>query len=560
MNIPLESILLIIAGFLNLTFGILVFIRSYGKKTKDGPFFSLLIISASFWALSLATFEGISVINIYTKISGTIMYLSAALIPIAFLFFATTLNEEKNKIDLKKSQIFITVGSYILISLITVIPGLVIKDFIQIQTSGKVVVLGPLYALYSLHIISFFIFSFVKLFKKYIGERDNVIKIQTRYVLAGIFITSVVGVTTNLILPALGNFNLIWFGPIATIATVIMTGFAVIKYNLWDFKLILTQILILLIAVMSLMDLVTVTTFNDFLINLISFVIIVIISFLLINRIIREADDKEKIKELANDLKKVNKRLKKLDKQKSEFVSIASHQLRTPIASLKGYSSMILEGTYGPVSKQVGEVVGRLFQSSQSLAMIIDDFLNLSRIERGKIEYTFSTKDVKPVLKQVINEITPRVEQKGLAISFSVTKAKKFIANIDAEKIHQVFSNIIDNSIKYTPTGSIKVELSKIENNILIKITDTGIGIPKGSEEDLFKKFKRLGNANGESVKGTGLGLYLAKEIINAHMGKIWAESKGKGKGSTFFIEIPSSETKKKKTNSTKTKEIVSKL
>ncbi len=537
MNLPLESIFLIFAGFLNLVFGILVFIRS--RRNKDGAFFSLLITSASIWALSLAIFEGTETINIYTKWAGTMLYLSAALIPVSFLFFASALNEKDNKIDLKKSYIYMTVGSYAVVSLLALIPDLIIKDVIQTPNNGRVVIFGSFYSLYSLHIISFFIFAFLKLFKKYTKATTELIKIQTRYILIGIFITSIVGVTTNLILPAFGNFDFFWMGPIATISTVILTGFAVIRYNLWDFKLIVTQILILLIVTISLIDLITVKTFSEFAIKLISFLIIATVSFLLINKIIKEADDKDRIKQLAEDLKKANKRLKKLDKQKSEFVSIASHQLRAPIASLKGYSSMILEGSFGKAPKQINDVVGKIFQSSQSLAIIIDDFLNLSRIERGKIEFAFSKKDIKPIIESIVSEAKPRAGDKNLSISLSITKAKDFIANVDAEKIRQVCSNIIDNSIKYTHKGSIKVDLSRTENNILIKITDTGIGIPKEDINELFKKFKRLDNANGESVQGTGLGLYLAKEIVQAHKGEIWVESKGKNKGSTFFVQIP---------------------
>jgi len=264
----------------------------------------------------------------------------------------------------------------------------------------------------------------------------------------------------------------------------------------------------------------------------------VIIVIIAMKKIEKEADDKEKIQSLADDLKKANRRLKKLDEQKSEFVSIASHQLRAPIASLKGYSSMILEGSYGPISTKVMEVVNRLFQSSQSLALIVDDFLNLSRIERGKIEFAFEKGNLREILEQIIEEIKPRAKIKKIKITKEI-KEKNYISNLDVGKIKQAISNILDNSLKYTKEGSIDIKLSKTEGGkILLMIRDTGIGLSKDKTTELFKKFSRLDNANDANIQGTGLGLFLAKTIVEAHKGKIWAESEGEGKGSTFFIEL----------------------
>ena len=226
-----------------------------------------------------------------------------------------------------------------------------------------------------------------------------------------------------------------------------------------------------------------------------------------------------------------------MDKQKTEFISIASHQLRAPIASLKGYPSMILEGSYGPIPEKVSDVVRRIYQSSQSLAVIIDDFLNLSRIERGKIEFSFEIGDMRNVIKEAFDTTRPTAKEKGLALHLELPDEKCEI-NMDSDKIKQMCINIINNSIKYTPKGSVSVTLIKKGRKAILRVSDTGIGIPKKEMPNLFKKFHRLSNANGANIKGTGLGLYLAKEIVKAHKGKIWCDSEGEGKGSSFFVEL----------------------
>ncbi|MBU4479879.1 HAMP domain-containing histidine kinase, partial [Patescibacteria group bacterium] len=136
-----------------------------------------------------------------------------------------------------------------------------------------------------------------------------------------------------------------------------------------------------------------------------------------------------------------------------------------------------------------------------------------------------------------IKEIQHIAQTKSLKLNLKVAEGT-YKANIDKGKMKQIISNIIDNAVKYTIKGSVNVDLLRKNENILIKISDTGIGLPKGTSSKLFKKFGRLNNANDANIDGTGLGLYLAKVVIDAHKGKIWAESKGKEKGTTFFIRL----------------------
>ncbi|MES2087913.1 MAG: HAMP domain-containing sensor histidine kinase [Patescibacteria group bacterium] len=241
--------------------------------------------------------------------------------------------------------------------------------------------------------------------------------------------------------------------------------------------------------------------------------------------------------ELALEI--VNDRLKELDQLKSEFVSLATHQIRGPLASIKGYASLMIEGDYGEVPAQLNEPIDVIFRSSQSLAIVVDDFLNVSRIEQGKMKYDFTTFDLCALVQEVYTEAKPNIEKKGLSIS---SKCSPDTVNINGDrgKLKQVVGNILDNSIKYTPKGSINLSLTadKASGKAILTIKDTGVGIRATTIPHLFQKFSRAEDASKVNILGTGLGLYVAREMIEAHGGRIWVESPGLGQGSTFFVEF----------------------
>lgn len=245
---------------------------------------------------------------------------------------------------------------------------------------------------------------------------------------------------------------------------------------------------------------------------------------------------------LYQDLQDANEKLKALDKQKTEFVSLASHQLRSPLTAIKGYSSMILEGSFGAINDKAKEAIGRVFESSQKLVMVIEDFLNITRIELGRMKYDVTEFSFNKLVSNVIGEQKPNVERRGLTISYE-EDAPEYKVFADMGKISQVISNLVDNSVKYSKEGSIKVKIVGIKGEdgkagVRLSVTDTGVGIDPKVMPHLFAKFSRAADASKTNIIGTGLGLYVAKQIMDSHKGKIWAESAGAGQGSTFFVEL----------------------
>lgn len=288
----------------------------------------------------------------------------------------------------------------------------------------------------------------------------------------------------------------------------------------------------------------------------ISFLVLIILSlFYFIIRmwgrqVQKEVRQRERIEGLVAELGKsndklwiANEKLKELDKQKSEFVSIGSHQLRTPLTSIKGYSSMILEGSFGKVPSRLAEIIDRIFQSSRKLESVIEDYLNITRIELGTMKYQIGPVDLKTLTENLVKEAGPAVTRNKLTISFEAAPlpaGETYTVQADSGKLSQVISNLIDNAVKYTPAGSITVKLEKTACKTRLAVTDTGIGLAPTTMPKLFEKFSRADDAGKVNIQGTGLGLYVAKQIIESkeHHGRIWVESAGEGKGSTFFVEL----------------------
>jgi signal transduction histidine kinase len=239
------------------------------------------------------------------------------------------------------------------------------------------------------------------------------------------------------------------------------------------------------------------------------------------------------------ELQDANTRLRELDKAKSEFLSIASHQLRTPISAIKGYLSMMIDGDFGPLPKNISDVIKNLFESSARLARLINIFLNVSRIESGRLKLDKKPIQINELIEGVIIELINQAKQKGIKLEYKKKKKAPPLIFADADKLREVVLNLIDNSIKYTPEGSVIVTVEANEDELNFKVTDTGIGIKKEEVKSLFRKFVRGSGVAQVHTGGSGLGLFIAQKIIKEHDGKVWAESEGKGKGSVFQFTVP---------------------
>lgn len=233
-------------------------------------------------------------------------------------------------------------------------------------------------------------------------------------------------------------------------------------------------------------------------------------------------------------------RIKEVEKMKSEFVTVTSHQLRTPLTSIKWYVQFLLQEENGPLNKNQKSFVEQILSSNEKMIKLINDILNVAHIETGmRFSIVKEKKDVIEILKQVFNEQAIIAESKKIKIIFTPSLKGKMRIPIDPEKIQQVFQNLMSNAIKYSFLGKkIFITYQKKGRDFIFSIKDQGLGIRTNQQNRVFEKFFRAENILALDTDGTGLGLYISKAIIEGHGGKIWFTSK-ENQGSTFFLSLP---------------------
>jgi len=245
---------------------------------------------------------------------------------------------------------------------------------------------------------------------------------------------------------------------------------------------------------------------------------------------------------LYNEVKTANAKLKALDKLKNEFVSVASHELRTPMTAIKSYLWMALNGKGGTLNEKQQYYVERGYNSVDRLIRLVNDMLNISRIESGRITIELQSQDINKLAQEVIDEVLPRANELDVTVVLQKDESLPPVL-ADPDKIKEVLLNLIGNSLKFTPKGgTITISFGKNDGFVVTNVTDTGAGI---AAEDLGKLFQKFGLLPGSYITnqtstsmGTGLGLFICRSIIDLHHGEIKAASEGKGKGSTFSFTL----------------------
>jgi signal transduction histidine kinase len=256
----------------------------------------------------------------------------------------------------------------------------------------------------------------------------------------------------------------------------------------------------------------------------------------------------QRISEATRELRASNAQLQRLDEAKDEFISMASHQLRTPLTSIKGYISMLMEGDVGKVSTDQKHLLQEAFVSSERMVRLIGDFLNVSRLQTGKFVIEKQPVDLAKLVGREIESLGPNASARSL--TFEYKQPRNFpMLSLDESKIQQVIMNFADNALYYSKEKTtIKVSLAVVKDRVEFKVKDTGIGVPLSEQDNLFSKFYRATNARKQRPDGTGVGLFLAKKVIDAHDGKVVFESK-ENKGSTFGFSLPLSKLRVRDTN-----------
>ncbi len=451
----------------------------------------------------------------------------------------------KIKVEKKWWNSFVVLPLMFFTSILIFTP-LVFSKVISFSTDGHIISVsnGPSILIFGILATGLVIAGIIIIFNKFVKYTGDE-KIQTRLILNGSFLMFLLIIIFNFILPTFfDNSTYVSVAAVFAIPFLILTGYSILKYHLFSVKIIATELITFILWIFIFIRALMANSLQEKVVNGILFVIVVIVGLLLIKSVRKEVEQRErlevlrlKLEETNTSLENANVKLKSLDKLKTEFVSLASHQLRSPLTAIKGYASMLSEGDYGEVSKEAKDAVMRIYQSSINLTTVVEDLLNVTKIESGGMQYTMASFDLSKVAEDEAKDLSITAEKRGLKLNYNSDGENLCMVNGDKEKIRQVIINFIDNSIKYTKEGSIDVSVKNNNNKVIFCVKDTGMGMTQEIKEGLFHKFAR-GDGARMNTTGSGLGLYLAKEIALAHKGRVWVESEGIGKGSSFYLEL----------------------
>lgn len=343
----------------------------------------------------------------------------------------------------------------------------------------------------------------------------------------------------NLVASLTERWEILEYGLLGVPILVGFLAYLIVKYQAFSIKLVGAEVLVAGIMILIGSQFFFLETTITIVLNGVTFLLAALGGAFLIREVKKEVERKEELEVLTSELSAANAELKRLDTAKSEFISIASHQLRTPLTAIRGFLSLLVEGAYGKLEPKVAETLDKLTIANNRLMGLVENLLNISRIEAGRIQYQFAPTRIETIVDELDDMFTLAAKAKGL--NFTVVKPTQSLPllSLDAAKIREVLSNLIDNAMKYTPKGSVTISFEDHGDCVAVVITDTGMGIDPQDLPHLFKKFERGSQAERVNVSSTGLGLYVGRKFAEAHGGSVTAYSDGKDKGSRFVLELP---------------------
>jgi len=348
-----------------------------------------------------------------------------------------------------------------------------------------------------------------------------------------------IGITAFLLSFSLGNilgvFTENWtIGQYGLFGAPIFTAFLaylIVRYRAFNVRLIGAQALVIALWLLVFATLFIRNIEDIRIVVSATLILILILGIFLVRGVKREIVQRERIEDLAKDLEETNK-------QQIILVHFLTHQIKGFVSKSRNIFSMVLDGDFGPVPEAMKPIVEEGLKSDTKGVDTIQEILNAANIKSGKISYTKTEIDLTALVTEIVQELKIGGDIKGIAIDVSLPPDMPKIMG-DKLQLHNAFKNLIDNSIKYTPSGSVEVTSKEEEGTLQIIVKDTGVGITEGDMKNLFTQGGHGKDSQKINVDSTGFGLFIVKNIIESHGGKVWATSEGAGKGSMFTVELP---------------------
>jgi len=531
--VNLVQALIVFFSILNFTFGVFLYFNSKGSLVVR--FYAAIIMFATLWSLStLLTSNGI-LSDRYLRLAIDGHYFFGYLAYLSFFWFAILYPVPPRRIYL-----WLAAGAtFSTIAYLAVIPSGFFAILPAGSTFAHITFSEPGYTLFVLMLSAVFFSGLIILIstqQRY--DKDTLFKELDRYqiyfaILAN-FVAGILGIVFNLIFPLYGNFSFFYINPILVTGALITIGlYNILRYNLFNSRIILSEFFTGGILILSLTRFILSPAGTERIIDGILLVVIGAFGAFLIQSIFREVA-------LREQLIKQEKALEIANQQQESLLHFISHEIKGYLAKNQAAFGAISDGDYGDISPQLRAMtVSALADTRKGVATVMD-ILDASNLKRGTVSYKKEKFDLAHTVEGIVADLQGAAQEKGLTLIYRKPVTGVFDFTGDSEKLgRHVFRNIIDNSIKYTPAGSVTVDLIRADKAYRFAVTDTGVGI---TAEDMARLFTEGGHGKDSikvNVHSTGYGLYIAKQVVEAHGGTIRAESDGTGKGSRFIVELP---------------------
>ncbi len=537
MNIKI--IFLVSVAFLNFALGATILTQDL--KSKINRWFATFAFSLSFWSFSMMMYENTP--EIWTNVFAwsLLLHLAGALIAHSFFYFSLVYPDEK--ISFNKFVQTLYYVPIFLIAYFLFVDKQIIVD-LNFQNGVRNLTYGPVYFFYFSYFFMYMgggLLILIYILFKFKGIQRKRISILLWSVIFPLTYSGII----NMVLVAMGDFRYAWTGPIALFIVVASIAYGIIKYNFLDVKVIATQVFVIIISAITLIDIFSAKSTLDLIARISIFVITIIFAILLIKLVQTDVKRREQMEILSKDLRKVTKdlktanvKLKRIDQAKLEFLSIASHQLRTPLTVIKGYVSMMLEGSFGKIPKLIKNNLTKVYAANDRLVVLVESLLNISRMEAGRLEFNISSNSLVLIIKPLINDYKQKAKAKKNQLEFVFAENISNVL-IDPERIKEVIIHFIDNAIKYTNKGVIKINVYQQGDEVFFDCSDTGRGILVENISKIFNRFSQKNSGVSTFTESSGLDLYFSRMVVENLGGKIGVESAGSEKGSKFYFSLP---------------------
>jgi len=501
------------------------------KKTAENLIYIFNVFFIILWCFSMILFRIFDSHIFLSLLYFTPTFIASTFLHFSFLFSLSETKEEvlnrSRKITFSLFYFFNVVVAYLVFFTDKVVVTSYIND------GQRVIVFGDYYILYVIYFFLTFSTSFLILFKKWLllkKEKGTEGKKLSLLLVAWVFSVGI-SFATNLIAPWYGYFSFNWVGQVFTVLMSFSVVYGMVKYDLFQVKVASVEVFVFLLVSISLIRGFFSDSQKELFFNFAHALVIGVLGFYFI-----KLYKKEEALKIETD--KLNKELIALDERKNEFLNIASHQLKTPMTAILGYARLILEGRQED-HKTTLAYLSSVRDLSNQMFRLIDDMLNITKIEENKLTYRFETLDVNKLVYSLASNFDFRAKEKGLDYKMRIDKEQEiFGTHVDKTLFSQCVENVIDNAVKYTETGFVEVEVCVKDNRFYFVCRDSGLGIDKDSIPKLFTKFQRSKNAIRSGIDGTGIGLFIVKEILQSHNGDIVISSEGEGKGTVCTLWI----------------------